>query len=153
MVCVDRESENLFSPLFYPAGAAIKVASSLTSQGKLSFYGTYLNLLSKFIIYAIASLFIFTKVRILSYSGGFFLLCSHFVSLSRPQCEVSVIPSVQLVWVSVSATPFSSNVTRTSSKMRVSQAKSYFPSILQVLDLPLQVIELVFCHRFVIGVF
>lgn len=27
MVCVDSKSENLFNPLFYPAGAAIKVAS------------------------------------------------------------------------------------------------------------------------------
>lgn len=28
MVCVDSKSENLSNPLFYPAGAAIKAASS-----------------------------------------------------------------------------------------------------------------------------
>lgn len=84
-------------------------------------------------MYPRVPLFIFTKDCILSCSGGFFLLCSHCVSLSRPQCEVIIVPSVKLVWVSVSATQFSSNVIRTCSKMRVSQAKSYFPSIVQVL--------------------
>lgn len=115
-------------------------SSLITSQRELSFYKTYLNVLWKFFTYLIASFFIFTKICILSYSGGLFLLCSHFVSLSRPQCEVIIIPSVKIVWVSVSATQFSSNVIRMSSKMRVSQAKSYFPSILQVIDLLLQVI-------------
>lgn len=86
-------------------------------------------------------------------SGGFFLLCSHFVSLTRLQCEVIIIPSVKLVWFSVPATQFSPNVIRTTSKMRISQSKSHLPRILQILDLLWQVIQLVFCHRFITKVF